>query len=129
MKLPEDRRQTCRWDYDTALRSWDQALAPHLRAADQPRTRVEVVYGEGKGNLAIPAHIFRTIKFLETVVEQVADRYVWPASIVVEMRSCGEPNARWTIPTRRLQVCYELAQEFGELYRDYGGDENRHAKN
>ena len=33
---------------------------------------------------------------------------------------CGEANARWTIPTRRLHVCYELAEEFVELYRDYG---------
>ena len=36
------------------------------------------------------------------------------------MRSCSEPNARWTIPTRRLHVCYELAEEFVDLYRDYG---------
>jgi len=40
---------------------------------------------------------------------------------VMEMRTCGEANARWTIPTRRLHVCYELAQEFAELYRDFGG--------
>jgi len=39
---------------------------------------------------------------------------------VVEMRSCGEANARWTIPTRRLHVCYELAEEFVEIDRDYG---------
>jgi hypothetical protein len=36
------------------------------------------------------------------------------------MRSWGDANARWTIPTRRLHVCYELAEEFVELYRDYG---------
>ena len=39
---------------------------------------------------------------------------------MLKMRSCGEPNARWTIPTRRLHVCYELAQEFSELYQDFG---------
>ena len=36
------------------------------------------------------------------------------------MRICGDANARWTISTRRLHVCYELAEEFVELYRDYG---------
>ena len=36
------------------------------------------------------------------------------------MQSCGEANARWTIPTRRLHVCYELAEELVELDRDYG---------
>jgi hypothetical protein len=38
------------------------------------------------------------------------------------MRSCTEPNARWTISTRRLHVCYELVEEFVELYRDSGGE-------
>jgi putative metallopeptidase DUF4344 len=118
--LPQDRRRSCGWDYDTASRSWDRALAPHLRKADQPKPRIEVIYGEAKGRLATYARIFKTTRFLETVVEQVADRFSWPASIVVEMRSCGDANARWTIPTRRLHVCYELAEEFVELYRDYG---------
>jgi hypothetical protein len=70
--------------------------------------------------LATYARIFKASRFLEMVIEQVADRFAWPASIVVEMRSCGDANARWTIPTRRLHVCYELAEEFAELYRDYG---------
>ena len=81
-----------------------------------------MTYGEAKGKLALYANIFRATRFLETVMEQVADRFAWPAPIVVEMRSCGAPNARWTIPTRTLHVCYELAQEFVELYRDFGGD-------
>lgn len=122
--LPEDRRRSCGWDYDTASRSWERALAPHQRTADQPKARIEVIYGEGKGKLARHARIFSTARFLETIVEQVADRFAWPAPIVVEMRSCGEANARWTIPTRRLHVCYELVQEFVELYRGYGEGRN-----
>jgi Putative metallopeptidase len=121
-ELPQDRRRSCGWDYDTASRSWDRALSPHMRMADQPKPQIEVIYGEAKGGLATYARIFKSSRFLETVIEQVADRFGWPASIVVEMRSCGEPNARWTIPTRTLHVCYELAQEFVELYRDFGGD-------
>jgi Putative metallopeptidase len=119
-ELPQERRRSCGWDYDTASRSWDRALAPHERRADQPKPRIEVIYGEPKGELAALARIFKATRFLETVVEQVTDRFAWPAPIVVEMRSCEEPNARWTIPTRRLHVCYELAEEFVGLYRDYG---------
>lgn len=118
--LPEDRRQSCGWDYDTASRSWERALAAHQRAPNEPKPRIEVIYGEGQGKLALYARIFSATRFLETIVEQVADNFAWPAPIVVEMRTCGEPNARWTIPTRRLHVCYELVQEFVELYRDYG---------
>jgi hypothetical protein len=119
-ELPQDRRRSCGWDYDTASRSWDRALAPHMRAAEQSKPQIEVIYGEAKGKLATYARIFKAARFLETVIEQIADRFAWPASIVVEMRSCGDANARWTIPTRRLHVCYELAEEFVELYRDHG---------
>jgi hypothetical protein len=119
-ELPQDRRRSCGWDYDTASRSWDRALAPHMRVADQSKPQIEVIYGEAKGKLATYARIFKASRFLETVIEQIADRFAWPASIVVEMRSCGEANARWTIPTRRLHVCYELAEEFVEIDRDYG---------
>jgi Putative metallopeptidase len=120
-ELPEDRRRSCGWDFDTASRSWERALTQHHRPADQPKSQIQVLYGEGKGKLDLFARIFSGTRFLETIVEQVANLYAWPEPIVVEMRSCGEPNARWTIPTRRLHVCYELAQEFAELYREYGG--------
>ena len=120
-ELPEDRRRSCGWDYDTASRSWERALTQHHRQADQPKSQVQIIYGEGKGKLALFARIFSGTRFLETIVDQVANLYSWPAPIVMEMKSCGEPNARWTIPTRRLHICYELAQEFAELYREYGG--------
>jgi hypothetical protein len=119
-ELPEDRRRSCGWDYDTASRSWERALKPHQRTADQPKQRIEISYGEATGKLAPFARIFSGTRFLETIVEQVANTYAWPEPITVEMRSCGDANARWTIPTRRLHVCYELAQEFAELYREFG---------
>jgi hypothetical protein len=41
----------------------------------------------------------------------------------MEMRSCGEAGARWTVAARNLHICYEMAQEFAELYRDYGQEQ------
>jgi hypothetical protein len=119
-KLPEERRRTCVWDYDTASRSWNRVLTPHHRAADQPRTPIEVLYGEAKGNLELYARIFRETQFLETVAWHAAERYVWPAPIKLEMRSCGDSDAKWTISQRKLHVCYELIRDFAELYREYG---------
>jgi hypothetical protein len=120
VKLPEDRRTSCGWDYDTATRSWRRVLdAPHRRAPDQPKTQIEIVYGDAQGILGIFAQSFRTIRLLETLAEYVSERYVWPAPFTMEMRSCGEPGARWTIPTRRLHICYELGLEFAQLYREY----------
>ena len=121
-KLPKDRQRTCGWQYDTTMRSWETVLAPHRRAADQPKARIEVIYGRATGSLAVYAKMFRELRLLETVAELAADRFAWPAPIVIEMRSCGTADARWTPATRRLHICYELAREFAELYRDYGRD-------
>jgi hypothetical protein len=119
-KLPEERRRTCAWDYETVSRSWDRVLAPHRRAPDQPKSRIDVRYEDAPGRLGLFARIFRDTRFLDLVAEHAAERYVWPAPFLIEMRSCGAPGARWTVPTRTLHVCYEIAQEFGELYRGYG---------
>jgi Putative metallopeptidase len=120
LKLPEDRRRSCGWDYDTATRSWRKVIAPHIRAADQPRTQIQVIYGDAAGKLELFARSLRALRFLEVFAEYASERYVWPAPIVMEMRSCGQVGARWTIPTRTLHICYEMAKDFADLYRDYG---------
>ena len=119
-KLPEDRRETCRRDYSNTAWSWDMMLKSHFRAPDAQKQKIEIIYGEAKGNLEIFARAFRAIKFLEIVAEDLADRFAWPRPFVVEMRSCDNANAHWSGKERKLLICYELAQEFAELYRDYG---------
>jgi hypothetical protein len=117
-KLPEERRRSCGWDYGTAEGSWDKVMTPHFRAPHQPKTEVEVVYGEGKGRLEVVARSFREIRFLEHMAEFAAERYLWPAPIKMEMLTCGYANARWTIRTRTMQICYELVDEFARLFRE-----------
>ena len=36
------------------------------------------------------------------------------------MQNCGEFNARFEFRTKKVIVCYELADEFSDLYRRYG---------
>jgi hypothetical protein len=96
-------------------------LKPHLRSPDQPKTKIDVVYGEGKGPLEAGARALRSVMLLETVAERTADALVWPAPFTLEMQSCGFPNAQWVPDTHKLTLCYELAADFADLYRDYGG--------
>src|SRR5580692_4613014 len=119
-KLPKDRQDSCTRDYNKAANSWGLVLKPHLRTSDQPKTKIDVVYGEAKGNLKGIAEAARSILLLETVAQHLADEFVWPAPFVLEMQSCGAPNAAWDPPTRQLYLCYELAEDFAELYRSYG---------
>jgi Putative metallopeptidase len=119
-KLPEDRQDSCAQDYSDASYGWDLLLKPHLRSPDQPKTKIDVVYGEAKGRLESAARAARSILFLETVAQNLADTFVWPASFILEIQSCGFPNARWGLSTHKLTVCYELAADFAELYWAYG---------
>jgi hypothetical protein len=120
-KLPKERQDSCAGDFGAASNSWDMALKPHLRGPDQPKTRIDVVYGEAKGaKLEAAAQALRSIMLLETVAERMADTYAWPAPFALEMQSCGYSNAQWLPRARKVSLCYELAAEFADLYRGYG---------
>jgi Putative metallopeptidase len=118
-KLPEERQDTCAGDFSNAAYSWDLVLKPHRRAPDQPKIKIDVVYGPAEGRTATAQQVARSIRLLETVAEHAADQFVWPAPFTLEMQSCGSPNAHWDLATHKLTVCYELAPEFADLYRAY----------
>jgi Putative metallopeptidase len=118
-KMPESRQQSCKRDYAKALRSWDMVLAPYRRAADQPETKINIVYGDAQGDFEVFARSFRATRMLETVAERSASLYAWPAPFTMEMLSCDGPNASWDDETRRLKVCYQLPFDFAQLYQAY----------
>jgi Putative metallopeptidase len=118
-KMPESRQESCKRDYAKASRSWEMVLAPHRRAADQPETKINVIYGDAEGNFEVFARSFRATRMLETVAERSASIYAWPAPFTMEMLSCDGPNASWDDETRTLKVCYQLAFDFAQLYFAY----------
>src|SRR5262249_6293075 len=75
VQMPEDRQDSCGGDYSNASWSWDMVLKSHRRAGDQSKTKIDVVYGEGKGRLAIFERAFRAVGLLEAVAEFNADNY------------------------------------------------------
>ena len=120
-KLPNDRQKSCTRDYHKASSSWEMLLRPHLHSPDQPKTKIDVVYSEGKGDrLKTIAEVSRSIKLLETVAERSSDAFAWPEPFTMEAQTCGFPNAAWVQETHKLTVCYELAADFSDLYRTYG---------
>jgi hypothetical protein len=117
-RMPEARQETCQGDYSNATYSWDLVLKPHRRTADQPKTTITTVYGEDKSGLEVNARSFRALRLLETVAERAAEEFVWRKPFALELRSCGSPGAHWDLLSHRLIVCYEMAEEFVQLYRD-----------
>jgi Putative metallopeptidase len=114
-KLPKNRQTSCATDWKNTSWSWEEMLKPHLRSADQPMVAIKVEYEETK-KYAIQARVLRDMGLLEAFA-QAAQRYVWPNPLSMVARSCGEANARWS--KRTLILCYELADEFIELFLDY----------
>jgi hypothetical protein len=119
-QLPRDRQESCKTeDYPKISSSWDGVLQSHRRAADQPKVDIEVVHGDGKGDLDAFAKAFRAIRMAEIVAQNTSNNYAWPRPFVLEWQTCGFINARWVQSTRRLTLCYELAQDFARLHRDF----------
>jgi hypothetical protein len=119
-KLPEERQETCLGDFSNAAYSWDLLLKPYLRAPDQPKTKIDVVYGPAEGRLAHARQVLSSVGVLETLADHLADQYAWPAPFTLEMKTCGVPNGRWNLQDHKLVLCYELAADFSDLYRNYG---------
>jgi hypothetical protein len=119
VQMPPERQQTCRDDYDKAKYSWDVVLKPFLRTADQPKSTIDVAYEPGLGHLNVYSRSFSSIGFLETLAAHAAGRYVLPRPITVLMKGCGDSNAWWDPPTLKETLCYEMAEDFVELYRGY----------
>jgi hypothetical protein len=119
-KLPTERQDSCKGEYTRASKAWASVLKPHLRAPDQPKTKIDVVYGDAKGNLEVIDQAARAMSLFERVAEHSSNDFAWPVTFTLEMQSCGFPNARYDPSTHRLTVCYELGADFAELYRSYG---------
>ena len=119
VKMPQDRQESCAGDYSNASWSWEMALKPHLRAADHPKQRVNVTWG-APGEYAIIAEAMKGTGMMEMLVNYAANRFVWRRPIGFDVKSCGEPDLHWDLSTQRILVCYEMAQDFANLYRGYG---------
>jgi hypothetical protein len=121
VSLPEDRRATCMGDYSNASWSWNKALMPYQRTPEQEPTKYQVVYGKAEGSLDIFEHAFRVAGVMARVAEHGA-RYAWRKPFAVEVRMCGEPGANWSVPEHKMVFCYELADDFVQLYKLHGED-------
>ena len=120
VNLPADRQETCQGDYSNASWSWDKALKPYARAPNQERTQYQIIYSKPEGSLDIFEQAFRTTEIMERVAERLADLYAWRKPFTIEARTCGAPGATWSIPEHRVILCYELADEFVQLYKAHG---------
>jgi hypothetical protein len=118
-KMPEDRQDSCAGDYSNASWSWETELKPHLRAPDQAKQKIKVAYG-APGDFPDIAAALRATGIMELLANYASDRYVWRRPFAFDVKACGQPDLHWDLSTQKILVCYEMAADFGRLYRDYG---------
>ena len=123
VKIPRERQDSCKRDYGNTAWSWDKVLKPYLRTPDQPKAKIAVTYGPASSEYELLGEAARKIQILENVAEHLSDAYVWPAPIALEMKTCGSSGAQFEFGSKKIVVCYEILDEFSELYRTYGHEE------
>jgi hypothetical protein len=47
---------------------------------------------------------------------------------MMQAQACGDANARWGINKRTMTLCYELLEEFAELFVEYSKELPARAK-
>ncbi|MEL7153861.1 MAG: DUF4344 domain-containing metallopeptidase [Pseudomonadota bacterium] len=112
--LPEDRAETCEYDYELALDSWDTLLDSVARPEDQRPAKVTVTYGESD---SIWREVLQEQELLEYVADYLAASFDLEDGLAFEAAECGEANAFWDPDARTVTLCYELLEDYQDLAR------------
>ena len=71
-----------------------EALKPHLRKPEDPKTKIEVKYAPTV-EFATLSELGQKLQILETVAEWLSEDFAWKTPISLEMQECGSAGARW----------------------------------
>jgi hypothetical protein len=119
VRMPQDRQRSCAADYQDAKYAWHSLLESHRHADRQRAATIEVAYEAGQGNLERYARSFQSVGLLEALSDYASSRYALPRPINLVMTSCGDANAAWVSSANTETLCYELADDFFDLYDGY----------
>jgi hypothetical protein len=110
--------------------TWDEALKPRLRGPGQPKTKIDVVYGDTRGKVEGKvepiAQAFRAMGAHGGGC-RAALRHLCVAGPLHDRNGELWLSERAVPRVRKLGICYELAADFGEFYRTYGDRPSRSA--
>ncbi|NGP18977.1 DUF4344 domain-containing metallopeptidase [Devosia aurantiaca] len=106
-----DRQNSCHFEYELIDRSMRQLLS---KAGSG--TEVTVTYLDSGRHLKLAEQMLRNSGIIDEVAEEVRQGYRLGGEVTVTVAQCGEPNAFYDTSTTEIIFCYELMQDFIELY-------------
>jgi hypothetical protein len=119
VRMARDRQRTCANDYEDAKYAWHSLLESHRHPDGQPTATIEIAYEVGQGNLKRYAMSIQSVALLEALSDYASSRYALSRPIKMVMASCGDANAAWVSSADTEILCYELADDFFDLYEGF----------
>ena len=116
MNLPDDRRESCPFEYEKASQSWLGMLDTYLPESEDKSEWISYTpFGAGQSDLiqAVDLSLVEEAEFLRNY--GTAD-----ISIDLKLESCGEENAFYDPSDRSITICTEIV----ELYYQQAGSLN-----
>jgi hypothetical protein len=111
--MPEERQQSCKFDYEQAQQGWDQLLSAHYRPEGEGAPEaIPVTFEEAPDELQPIAAFVQASGIVEDIVVSMNDTVVLEPGLNVTVKSCGEENAYWSPDDRQLTLCYEIVQGY-----------------
>jgi hypothetical protein len=102
-----------------ATYAWHSLLESHRHANSQPTATIGIAYEAGQGNRERYARSFQSVALLEALSDYASSRYALSRPIKMVMASCGDANAAWVSSANTETLCYELADDFFDLYERF----------
>jgi hypothetical protein len=113
--IDHERQDSCADDYYTVNRSLEGLLGSRA-GKNGHGTQVTVTYHDAGGNLKKAADAFRASGVFDQVAEEVRTKYSISTPIQFNAERCGEANAYYDPSNDEVIFCYELMQDFIDLY-------------
>lgn len=116
-RIDRDRRETCHWDYSMVDRSLGKLLNGH-GTKKNVGTDVDVTYHNVSGQLKLAADAFKASGVFDTVADELRRNFNLGERVEFNARRCGEANAFYDPDTVEVIFCYELMQDYMDLYKE-----------
>lgn len=116
LELPEERIETCVFDYEQAADSWEIVTDPYVREADGRGGKIKVEHEPAPEGLASMAVFIKESGLLELVAEELDTFYDLPEEVTFRAATCDMENAFWDPQTREVILCHELLGGFASIY-------------
>jgi hypothetical protein len=113
--IDDDRQGSCADDYYTINRSLEGLLGSRA-GKNGHGTKVTVTYHDAGGQLKSAADAFRASGVFDQVAEEVRTKYSISTPLKFNAERCGEANAFYDPSNDEVIFCYELMQDYIDLY-------------